>query len=154
MPDIPDSAQVDALLASAAQDVLETMFFATICGRSSEWAPQDQVCVTVKLPFHGTPSGALQLTAPMAVIRSIAVAFLGAEDEDSVDDSQVRAVAGELANVVCGAALSRIESATTFALDAPEVTESTLNEARPASARVLFDLDCGPIAAELEFEEA
>ena len=57
-----------------------------------------------------------------AAASLIAADFLG-EDADSVTPAQVQEVAKELANMICGAVLSRIESSAIFRLATPDLVD-------------------------------
>jgi CheY-specific phosphatase CheX len=73
----------------------------------------------VKLTFEGTPSGALTLCVTTAAAGQIAADFLG-EDESGLSHERVVEVVCELANMICGSVLSRVESASTFRLASPQ----------------------------------
>ena len=96
--------------------------------------------VAAWLRFEGDPSGSLTLRVGMAAARSIAADFLG-EEAAMLSDVQVEEVICELANMICGSVLSRVESTATFRLDSPTVI-SPLEEA-PEDAS---NLSCGPKA--------
>ena len=101
-------------------EVLEKMFFIE--------APDAPVCavvasdlaVRVEIAFEGDPPGVFRMSLAYAAAALIAADFLG-EDADSVTAHQVNDVAKELANMICGAVLSRIESSASFRLYAPDL---------------------------------
>jgi CheY-specific phosphatase CheX len=112
-------SDLDGLLAQAAEDVLENMFFAGVMGELEMPAGGERLCATVA--FAGTSSGELGVSAPRSTAAALAAGFLGAEDEE-VSDSQVLAVVGELANVLCGAVLGRMKPDGQFTISPPEIT--------------------------------
>ena len=57
-----------------------------------------------------------------AAANAIAADFLG-EDAESLTAQQSTDVTLELANMICGAVLSRIESSATFRLGAPQIRD-------------------------------
>lgn len=113
---MPDVAFAPAL-REALQEALERMFFVRDLGEAApggEAGPE----VAVRVDFEGSPSGYLTLRAGLAPARSLAADFLG-ENEEAMSDAQTREVLAELANIVCGAVLTRTESATIFRLSSP-----------------------------------
>ena len=86
--------------------------------------------------------------------RRIAASFLGAEEAE-VTEAQIGEVVSELANMLCGSVLSRVEKETRFELSHPEVgpTEIACQEGGQ-SARRLLELDEGVMALWLHLEQA
>ncbi|HMC63019.1 MAG TPA: chemotaxis protein CheX [Candidatus Solibacter sp.] len=76
--------------------------------------------IAVKLAFEGDPPGSLTLRTTRAVGRSIAADFLG-DDAAALSERQVEEIVCELANMICGAVLSRVESRAVFRLGSPQV---------------------------------
>jgi hypothetical protein len=110
---------VRAALASAVGDVLESMFFLDTVGEACE-PPAGADTVTVQLSFEGDPAGCFEMRLARPAATAIAADFLG-EDSGSLTRQQSTDVTLELANMICGAVLSRIESSATFRLGAPRV---------------------------------
>jgi CheY-specific phosphatase CheX len=126
-------------------DVLEKMFFISILDETSDSVPlpvRDEMAVRVA--FEGEPSGSLIVRLNRFVARSIAGDFLGVEQEE-LSDSQVGEVMCELANMICGSVLSRVESAVTFRLNAPEIVDP---DQTPADAAI-FSVPLGPAAIKV-----
>jgi len=95
------------------------MFFIEATGEpASEEA--ETPAVNVELAFDGDPPGIFRMSLARPAAAMIAADFLG-EDSPSLTDNQVEDVARELANMICGAVLSRIESSATFRLGAPDL---------------------------------
>jgi CheY-specific phosphatase CheX len=108
------------LLEQAAEEVLENMFFSGVLSELDTPACGHRLCAMVV--FTGSSNGELRVSAPLSTAAVLAAGFLGAE-EDEVPDSQVRAIVGELANVLCGVVLGRMSPSGNFAISAPEVTD-------------------------------
>lgn len=138
-------------LRRAVDEVLEKMFFADTLG---ECASCDAECaagekIAVNLTFTGEPSGFLLLHMSSAAARQIAADFLGT-DEQSVSAQQTSEVLCELANMICGSVLSRVESATTFHLSAPErVAPSVEAMTNAGGTRYCVQLTNGRLAVHL-----
>ncbi len=136
------------ILNNAATQVLETMFFTSIMGERD--TPPDGPVLSAMVSFHGAPSGrfALQLSADAA--RAIAANFLGSEDDSELTEQQIGDVACELANMICGAVLSQIESNSTFDIGHPELSSGA--EEAPLDTVRSFDLDTGALTMSVAFD--
>jgi CheY-specific phosphatase CheX len=106
-------------LHDSVVEVLEKMFFIEATGGLPAGS-RDPESVFVQLNFDGDPPGAFRMSLERAAAAVIAADFLG-EDAASVSGAQIDEVAKELANMICGAVLSRIESSVTFRLAAPDL---------------------------------
>jgi CheY-specific phosphatase CheX len=144
--------QWDGILASTAEDVLETMFFTGIEGLADADAPPSGPHLGVRLAFAGTPSGMLTLRISEASARSLASNFLAAEADEPLPDAPLGAVVGELANMICGALLSQVQSETHFHLSSPELMPSgaVQPDCRPTQSLNLGD---GTLDLWLEVEK-
>ncbi len=105
-------------LEGAVAEVLESMCFLSTMGEVAE-AGCDSNWVLSQLNFKGVCSGSFGIGAPQATAQLIATNFLG-DDEATLTEDQTAEVIGEVANMVCGALLARIESESAFALTSPE----------------------------------
>ena len=117
-------ADMSMLLAEAAEEVLENMFFSGVMGEMEDLGSQtdgERLCATVT--FAGSSVGELSVSATPSTIAVLAAGFLGAED-DTVPDAQMRSVVGELANVLCGAVLGHMNPKGSFVISPPEITEA------------------------------
>ena len=138
-------------LRAAVDEVLEKMFFAETLG---ECHACDAQCAAgeklgVSLTFAGKPSGFLLLHMSAMAARQIAADFLGA-DEPSVSAQQTSEVVCEMANMICGSVLSRVESATTFQLGAPHVVAASAEAmANSSGTRYCVQLTNGRLAVHL-----
>jgi len=117
---MPDS-KWDEMLAAAAGEVLETMFFTPVYGPAPAGASVSGPRMAARISFQGTPSGVLILSVPEPAARALAANFLASEGDDPLPVSQLRGVVSELANMVCGSLLSRVESEEHFRLSSPEL---------------------------------
>jgi len=115
-----DSLQL--VLAASLEEVLERMFFIRSLGEPAGELSDSEGELIAQLTFEGEPSGALTLRITHDAARSISADFLGAE-EFELTRQQIGEVVCELANMICGSVLSRVESAATFRLAPPRLTE-------------------------------
>ena len=107
-------------LRESVVEVLEKMFFISAFEEPPGEPQPSGPDVAVQLTFEGDPPGSLTLYTSRAVGRSIAADFLG-EDLTALPEEQVDEVLCELANMICGAVLSRVESRTLFRLGTPRI---------------------------------
>jgi len=107
-------------LRDSVDEVLETMFFIRRLGEPEENLSESELAV--QLTFEGNPSGTLTLRMTATAARSVAADFLG-EEELELSHQQIGDVLRELANMICGSVLSRVESDTTFRLGSPQLVE-------------------------------
>jgi len=126
-------AELENALRLAAEEVLEKMFFVQPLEEHSGGADDSGTVLSAELTFEGAPSGSLTLAVSESAARQIAADFLG-EDEGGVSDRKVQEVVCELANMICGSVLSRVESETTFRLAAPRLLASDERRLLPESA--------------------
>jgi CheY-specific phosphatase CheX len=115
---VTESAVLQALRDSV-REVLEKMFFAETLGElPCEEPGADEI--VVEIGFQGEPSGSLLLRLSSAAARQTAADFLGM-DECRMSEIQITDVVRELANMICGSVLSRVESSATFRLAEPRI---------------------------------
>ena len=140
-------------LASAVADVLESMFFLEALGEAAE-PPADAECCTVQLTFAGDPPGCFQMRIARAVAATFAADFLG-EDAETLTPQQSTDVTLELANMICGAVLSRIESSATFRLGAPQIVAGGSGQNAPAEeTRYTVETGSGALTVAIRMETA
>jgi hypothetical protein len=145
----------DQLLSGAVDAVLETMFFAVSMGPAEpETGPE---VLEARLAFRGNPSGTLGVRLSAASARLFAAGFLG-EDEETLTDSQPGQVVCELANMLCGSLVSKLEDEESFALASPELvpaaSETAAGSQALPTARQSFELENGIITVTLRLEVA
>ena len=125
------------------------MFFIRSLGGGGE--PADGSVITAHLAFRGDPSGSLTLRIGALGARAIAADFLGAEETD-LSDREVGEVVCELANMICGSVLSRVESAATFRLATPRLVELLETPAGERSAEYTVEISGGFMVVSIETE--
>ena len=141
---------LDGLLSDAVQSMLETMFFTeSLPGEGSEDLP----ALAAALSFRGSPSGDLAVSISAASLRQLAAGFLG-EDESDISEEQAGAVVCEMANILCGSVVSRLESDRTFDLASPQLVSAPFElPAGGLATRQRFVLDQGSLTVALRLEE-
>jgi CheY-specific phosphatase CheX len=149
---VPELALADALAISVA-DVLEKMFFVRSLGEGEESAGEPEI--VARLTFEGSPPGSLTLRVTARAARSIAADFLGA-DEPDLAAREVEEVICELANMICGSVLSRVESDSIFRLDTPKIIPAEEDrpegtEARSTASQTL-EISRGVLVATIQME--
>ena len=144
---------VEQLLCRTAQDVLETMFFIGVEGFVAE-APADRPRLWFQVHFRGSPPGTLQLGLPARAAGAIATSFLGVASEDDLADHQAQNVLLELTNVICGNALSRLESDSSFDLGVPVAIPDPGPVSPGGATRCLVQTDLGILELRLALEPA
>lgn len=110
---------VHQLLSESAQTALETMFFASPDSVSMDPQRPAGELIAASLTFQGSPPGRFGLVVSDLLARNLAANFIGVDDPAELLPGQVAEVIGELANMMCGAALSDLESNANFNLGAP-----------------------------------
>jgi len=117
--------------------VLETMFFTSVLGDFTGELPLDKITATVS--FDGEPSGSFWLAVSRPLAREMAGNFLGCDDE--IAGQQLEEVVREVANMVCGSVLSRVENHSRFDLSEPVV----IREAPSAMLHRVFEVESGTV---------
>jgi len=106
-------------LEESIADVLEKMFFVREAqGTSKKFGGEPEIAA--RLRFDGDPSGSLTLRTNQVAARSMAADFLG-EDQTTLTEQQIEDVVCELANMICGSVLSRVDSRAIFRLATPRI---------------------------------
>lgn len=129
--------EIEHALAECAAQVLERMFFVCIHRENEPTASEVDSEWICEVGFAGEPSGHLGLGIGRKAASLIAADFLG-EDQASLSGLQIGQVVCELANMVCGAVLSRIESGTTFRLDSPRLLPAWRSSGADAAVRLVI----------------
>jgi len=138
-------------LASAVADVLESMFFLEALGETAE-PPPETTTVTARLSFDGDPPGCFHMRIASPAANTIAADFLG-EDAGSLTPQQTTDVTLELANMICGAVLSRLESSATFRLGAPHIVEAPPAQLPPEEeTRYTVETGNGTLTVSIQME--
>jgi CheY-specific phosphatase CheX len=140
-------------LRDSVREVLEKMFFVEPVEAPPGEPGSPDGEMAVQLAFEGLPSGALTLRVTSAAARQIAADFLG-QDENGLASAKVEEVVRELANMICGSVLSRVESGATFRLAPPRLlpAEERSNRRETAARRAVHAvaIGCGTLTASVE----
>jgi CheY-specific phosphatase CheX len=146
-------SSVQRALAQSVADVLESMFFLEALADSEEPAGEPSPNISVHLTFDGDPPGRFRMRLERRAADSIAANFLG-EDPEDLSSTQSLDVARELANMICGAVLSRIESRVSFRLSAPEIvtTEEATDSNRAREIAHTVETGNGTLTAAIQME--
>jgi CheY-specific phosphatase CheX len=138
---------ITGCLEAAAADVLETMFFAAA---EATQPPGEERAgrLGVSLQFHGAAAGKLRLTIDQDAAERLATNFYGAESTLV----EARSVLPELANMICGTLLSRLDTEAIFCLGEPQAEEAPLELA--GESAVLLRVEDGLLALQFEIGAA
>jgi CheY-specific phosphatase CheX len=144
--------ELDQMLLDSAVEVLETMFFTAVAGDA---APEDSTAprISARLTFRGNRPGTFGVRVPRETGRRIAASFLG-QEEESLSESQIGEVICELANMLCGSVLSRLEKDTRFELALPEIAPQDAGCPDAPTACRLLELEDGTLAMWLALGQA
>lgn len=149
---------VRQLLSESAQKALETMFFTAPDGVSAEPQRPTGELIAASLTFRGEPPGRFGMVISEPLARTLAASFLGSDDEGLLLPVQVADVMGELANMMCGSAVSDLESNVNFDLGAPESIHVGAGDPGPdftagSPSICRFEFSGGALVLFLTFEE-
>lgn len=149
--------EIQTVLASAVEEVLETMCFASVLASAGGNVPPEadvgSPVITAALHFHGSSSGEFRVGVPLKLARVVGGSFLGRE-ETEVSDAQAEEVVFELGNMICGSVLSRLESKATFQITHPELAQREHGASfEGAGANRWFDLGDGIFTVFLGFQQ-
>lgn len=147
------STELDQALSDAAAEVLESMFFTTLMDDFEMSENPPGRWTSARLSFHGKPPGHFGVRIPLETARKITASFLVLE-EDAVTETQIGEVVCELANMLCGSVLSRLEKETCFELSQPEIEAPEAVCPADATACCALQLEEGPLALWLQMEHA
>jgi CheY-specific phosphatase CheX len=143
---MPDH-ELHHLLAIAVEDVLETMFFSETFGSCETEARAAQL--EARVAFSGASSGSVAVRISESSARSLAASFLG-EAEESLGDAQVSQVVCEVANMLCGSIVTKMESQGCFDLGAPELyPDSNQQVVTSAAVQQSFAIERGTLTVSL-----
>lgn len=128
-----EANEIQAALAAAVEEVLETMCFISVHASGEGAAPTDAAenltafndegcaqALTSEVRFEGNSPGAFRVSLPLRLAQSAGSGFL-ALDEPEATAAQAGEVVCELANMICGSVLGRLEHSTIFRLSHPEL---------------------------------
>ncbi len=119
----PHEAELAASVAAAAGSVLETMFFAEAETCQPLSPEQQQGMMGVLVRFDGGVRGDFLIGFDGHLAAVLAAAFLGL-DESEVSAEEIGQVMCESANMICGAALSRMKAEDHMRLEMPVLIDA------------------------------
>jgi CheY-specific phosphatase CheX len=137
---------VHQVVSESAQEVLETMFFAIPDTVSMDSGRPTGELIAAGVTFEGATPGRLGLIASHAVARTLAENFTGCDDHALLPRAETAGIISELANMVCGAVLSKLQSNANFDLGTPQSIYVSTDEPCP-------DFAGGSPACRFEFPE-
>lgn len=141
MSDNNGDAALRNLLQNSARQVLETFFFQSVDPEPEDLDPDPVVWAEVR--FQGDPPGFFHLGLSERALAESASSFLGADPAVQPSPEEAAGVLREMANVICGAALSRLESDRTFKLDPPVLLDRLPEDLPPPTSACTLGLDHG-----------
>ena len=149
---------VHKLLSASAQKALETMFYAVPESVSMDPRRPAGELIAASLIFQGAQPGGFGLLVSGLAARTLAANFIGCDDAASLLPAQVAGVMGELANIMCGAVLSDLESDSNFDLGVPESIHVGADQPGPdftarSPSICRFEFSEGALVIFLAFEE-
>ena len=149
-----EASEMGRILADSAVEVMESMFFSSLAeGQGAPCGNLHGPCVSARLSFHGNPPGRFGVRVSAETGRKIAANFLGA-GEDDLTESQIGEVVCELANMLCGSVLSRLERESRFELSGPQLDPPGAGCPERFTACRVLDMEEGPLGMWLELERA
>jgi CheY-specific phosphatase CheX len=137
-------------LEDAVLEVLETMCFEFPAGDPEEGGLAEGERLAARARFEGSLRGELRVALEGAAPRRLAAAFLGIEEEEVREQDELQ-MAAELANMLCGATMSRLEPQGRLRIAAPEAARGPVGCAGAPWLR--FPLEQGEVAVTLCCEE-
>jgi CheY-specific phosphatase CheX len=140
----PTESDLEASLLTSATDVLESMYFTSVMGASE--VPLSGEGWAAGLEFKGELSGTFTLRMSMEAARLLAANFFG-EEESDMTETAIGDMVGEMANMICGSVLSRMETESHFKLSHPLVeVSSDLMQGMDSGVHQLLETDSGVLA--------
>lgn len=132
----------------ATLEVLDTMFFELPVDVPAECSGPGPGALAAHAHFTGSAEGELVVSTQRETLRRMTAAFLGMEEE-AIPDSESSAVLCELANMLCGSAVSRIDPSARITIDCPQIISAAEVSPRPW---LRFPLECGSLAISLTYK--
>jgi hypothetical protein len=144
-------------VSQAAEDVLSTMFFTLVEEAPAEVA--NQLDFETRIAFRGHWAGSLALRCSTDAVAEMASNFLGSDFDAPPSEAEQQAVMMELANMICGAVLSKIGSEGLFELLPPEPCSAASfadDSAAPGSHFVehTFGVGLGALCLKFRLDDA
>lgn len=158
--------------ASATLNIFETMFFTFLeplegngvlegpdTNQEMEFnlIPEspDPGVIKSEIYFSGRYSGSLCLFIPYNFSKELTMNFMGFEEE--VADPQIKDMAGELANMVCGNLFSLLDKTNVYTLSSPSTQiisfENKLKKVDPDDFKLDFTTEGQQVTLTIHFEK-
>ena len=149
-----------AALPRVVTDVAEQAFFAwavpcererfaKLVAETSKASPEppDAAWLHAHVGFRGAVMGALEILMPDTLARDLGATVMGKAPEDPMTDRELRDVAGELANMICGALLTRSNRNEPFELRPPLTERASAQPDEPGEPglELFFCLNDRPV---------
>lgn len=156
------AVELAMLIPECCSEVLEAMYFTAVIGAiSAASAPQpapqlassDDQALAFSLRFTGDISGCFGLRLHNGTARALAANFLG-EDPSDISASDLSEVTGELANMLCGSLMSRVEGKHKFVLSHPEPSHLSSCSNSANTLVSTLDTDSGEVLVWVMIEGA
>lgn len=147
-------ALFDSWLEESVSEVLESMFFLSceVIPLSTEDA--GTTFVDREVDFTGPHKGHFGIRMALSTAQMLASNFLGQEPEE-LTEVQNGEVVGEVANMICGAILGRMDSKQAFVLSPPHAGHSAVDSGHGAvQFQSMFALDEGTLTAWFSLEHS
>lgn len=141
-----DRAEVRQALEGAVLEVLETMCFEFPADEPEPGGIPDEDTVRAEARFEGSLRGVLHVALSGDAPRRLAAAFLGLEEEQ-VGEREILLMASELANMLCGATMSRLEPHGRLRIAPPEAVRG--GPLCQDGGWLRFPLEAGEVAVTL-----
>lgn len=135
-------------LAAATIDALETAAFLFAMPAEEPADAEPAAFVTASVAFAGPRRGGLRIRAPRSLLAALAGNMLGA---DAPDEPMQLDAFGELANIICGNVLPRIDDSGPFRLAPPCVLPAgaSSDDGSPAPVEAELSVDDQPLFVSL-----
>jgi CheY-specific phosphatase CheX len=115
-------------MKTSISEVMETMFFLPVeFGQEAtlaQFTMDKKDNLACRLAFTGDASGSLILMAPKILAAQMAGNFMG-EPRENLTQDNLSGTLTEMLNMVCGNALSKIDSKVAFELGIPEMMDTS-----------------------------
>ena len=138
------------MIENAVREALEQMFFLVVLGRR-EAAAMPGDATAAELAFTGEACGVFRLALSPATAAEATANFLG-EDPGNITGEQINAVVCEMANIICGSALSRWRDEGLFSLNPPAIVRAD-EESLPDAEACAFHLENGTLTFSVALDE-
>ncbi len=149
--DAEERMSLETNLSESVADVLGVMFFAEAVPQGDASPFHDLDAVNASVAFGGDRRGIMSLSVSRGCLRRLASNFLGTESEDDVREEDGKQVLCELANMICGAFLSRTDPTGNFLIAPPQCPAEEMPEA--ADLTRSYEVEGGSIEIQIAWTE-